>query len=174
MINDEIREITAKNLDIEYDEIKFLIAEYIDAYTCDDKEVCDYIRNHFDWLAECAEGPCFTTYKSVAKRLTNDYPAMLSNNLRYIVLNDETGMSRVTHVLKTNAPKTDVNTLIDTINYLRKQNENDVPNFTDSITNKGYVCEYITDHQRISLYDTSGSWLESVYPEIEEIYTIKD
>jgi len=94
--------------------------------------------------------------------------------LRFIGLNNGTQMGDELIIFKTNAPAEELKKLekISCEACADGRNE-DVPIWSDVLTEKGYICEYENQHQHISPYGSSKSWQEENYPGIE-IYTIEN
>lgn len=94
---------------------------------------------------------------------------------RLVTLSDGTGMGDDLMVFKTNAPSSrlkELETLCCQI-YESKE-EADIPIWSDVLEKEGYVFTCIAEHQHITAYSTSESWLEEKFPGIKEHYVIEN
>lgn len=96
--------------------------------------------------------------------------------MRLITLMDGTGMGDQLIVFKTNAPVEELKELecISCQVYLDGKDSEDVPIWTNVLTEKGYIFEYVDEHQHITAYGSSTDWLDDKYPEIDEHYIIEN
>ena len=97
-------------------------------------------------------------------------------NTRRIGLNEGTGMGDILYIFDTNAPKEELKELekVSCEAYISGNGEEDVPIWADVLSDKGYIFNWVADHQHISPYGDSKSWKENNYPEVTEIYTIEN
>lgn len=96
--------------------------------------------------------------------------------MRLIALSDGSGMGDMVIVFNTNAPIEELNNLEQICNdiYANDGNSEDIPIWSDVLNNKGYIFEYVDEHQHITPYGTSSDWLKSNYPQINEHYKIEN
>jgi len=95
---------------------------------------------------------------------------------RLITLTDGTGMGGTEIIFKTNAPAEELKELERISNniYANGVDEEDVPIWANVLVDKGYVFDYVNEHQHITAFGTSTDWLEKEYPQIKEHYRIED
>lgn len=95
---------------------------------------------------------------------------------RWITLSDGSGMGDTLIVFKTNAPVEELKNLEKISNDLYKNGGSyeDIPIWAEVLTKKGYIFEYIDEHQHITAFETSTEWLEKKYPQILEHYIIEN
>lgn len=96
-------------------------------------------------------------------------------NERLITLTDGLTMGDMTIVFRTNAPVEVLKELEKVSNavYLNSGSEEDVPIWAEVLKNKGYVFDYLDEHQHITAFGTSSEWLRENYPQITEHYCIE-
>ena len=95
---------------------------------------------------------------------------------RMITLTDGTCMGDIIIVFSTNAPVEELKALEKISNdvYINGGEAEDVPIWTDVLKEKGYIFEYLDEHQHITPMGTSKEWLEEKYPSIKEHYLIQN
>ena len=100
----------------------------------------------------------------------------LTGDERLITLADGTTMGDMMIVFRTNAPVDELKELEKVSNdvYLNSGGEEDVPIWAEVLKNKGYVFDYVDEHQHITAFETSSEWLEKEYPRIAEHYCIEN
>ena len=99
------------------------------------------------------------------------------NKCRLIALTDRTGMGGSVIIFKTNAPIEELKELERISNkvYISgSKNGEDVPIWADVLVNKGYIFDYVDEHQHITPCGTSTDWLSEKYPQTKERYIIDD
>ena len=96
--------------------------------------------------------------------------------MRLVTLTDGTGMGDELLVFKTDAPVEELKELerISCQAYIDGGEYEDVPIWTDVLTDKGYMFECIASHPHITPFATSSKWLENNYPNITERYVIEN
>ena len=82
------------------------------------------------------------------------------NKLRPIALMDGTDMGGMTIVFNTNAPDKE-------LKKLEKI-------WKSVLESKGYVFDYVDEHNHITAFGTSSAWLREKYPKITECYCIEN
>ena len=102
----------------------------------------------------------------------------MSEKLRKIVLVDGTTMGDCAIVFNTNAPVKLLKDLekksCDVYKKFGPEAYNKVPNWAEVCFKKGYTFEFVGDHQHVTAYGTSRSWLEENYPDVTEKYVIEN
>lgn len=95
---------------------------------------------------------------------------------RLIALSDGSGMGDVMIVFKTNAPIEELKELNKISNdiYINGGDAEDVPIWANILTDKGYVFDYVDEHQHITPFKTSEEWLKEKYPQITEHYCVEN
>ena len=95
---------------------------------------------------------------------------------RLISLTDGTGMGDMVIIFETNAPAKELKELerISCEVYLNSGDYEDVPIWAKVLTEKGYVFDYVAEHQHITAHGTSQDWLENKYSSITEHYVIEN
>ena len=95
---------------------------------------------------------------------------------RLIALFDGTTMGDEVIVFETNAPVVVLKVLekISCDVYINGGDYDDVPIWSEVLTEKGYVCTYVSEHQYITPFITAGDWLKHVYPDVSEYYVIEN
>lgn len=95
---------------------------------------------------------------------------------RFITLTDGTDMGGMVIVFKTNAPIEELKELEKVSNavYLNGGDVEDVPIWAEVLKNKGYVFDYVDEHEHITAFGTSRDWLEEKYSHVTEHYTIEN
>lgn len=93
---------------------------------------------------------------------------------RFITLTDGTDMGGMVIVFKTNAPIEELKELERVSNavYINGGDMEDVPIWANVIIDKGYVFDYVDEHEHITVLGTSREWLKEEYPQITEHYCI--
>lgn len=81
---------------------------------------------------------------------------------RLITFSDGDGMGDFQYVARTNAPA----------KVLKDMGQCDSI-WADVLNSKGYDFEIIDEHQHVTAYSTSKSWLEEKYSQIAEFYTVE-
>lgn len=96
------------------------------------------------------------------------------NKQRLISLTDGTDMGGMVIVFKTNAPSEELKELEKISNdiYINGGEEEDVPIWKNVLEEKGYVFDYVDEHEHVTAFRTSSDWLEEEYPQIAEHYCI--
>lgn len=97
-------------------------------------------------------------------------------NKRLITLSDGSGMGDMVIVFETNAPVEELKELerISCEVYINGGEDEDVPIWADILTQKGYIFDYVAEHQHITPRGDSETWLENKYPQITEHYEIEN
>lgn len=100
----------------------------------------------------------------------------ITNNTRLITLCDGTGMGDSLIIFETNAPVEELKELekISCQVYINGGDYEDIPIWAEVLIQKGYVFNCVEQHQHVTAYGTSTTWLENKYPEIKEHYTIEN
>lgn len=95
---------------------------------------------------------------------------------RLITLTDGTDMGGMIIVFKTNAPIEELKELVKISNdiYINNGNEEDVPIWKNVLEEKGYVFDYVDEHEHVTAFRTSFDWLKEQYPQITEHYCIEN
>lgn len=95
---------------------------------------------------------------------------------RLISLSDGTSMGDLVIIFETDAPVEELKTLekISCDVYINGGYSEDIPIWADILRAKGYVFDYVDEHQHVSVYRTSSEWIENKYPQIEEHYYIEE
>ena len=93
---------------------------------------------------------------------------------RLITLTDGTDMGGMIFVFKTNAPIEKLKELEKISNdvYINGDDEEDVPIWANALEEKGYACDYVDEHEHVTVFETSSDWLKEEYPQIKEHYRI--
>ena len=93
---------------------------------------------------------------------------------RVITLTDGTDMGGMIIVFRTNAPIEELKELEKVSNavYINGGAYEDVPIWAEVLKNKGYVFDYVDEHEHITALGTSSDWLEKKYSHVTEHYTI--
>lgn len=101
---------------------------------------------------------------------------MSTRYTRLITLTDGTDMGSTIIVFKTNAPIEELKKLEIQSNdiYINGGDEEDIPIWSQVIKGKGYVFDYVDEHQHVTAYGTSTEWLKEKYPQIIEHYCIEN
>lgn len=97
-------------------------------------------------------------------------------DVRYITLSDGTGMGDELIIFKTDAPAEELKNLErrSCQVYLDGGSSEDIPIWSEVITEKGYLFEYVDSHVHVSPYNTSGEWIKKNYLGIAENYVIEN
>ena len=95
---------------------------------------------------------------------------------RLITLTDGTGMGGITIVFKTNAPIEELKELEKISNevYLNNGDEDDIPDWSTVLEEKGYTFEFVDECMNVEIGGTADEWLVEDYPMIQEHYVIDD
>lgn len=98
------------------------------------------------------------------------------NNTRLITLSDGTGMGDSLIIFETNAPVEELKELerISCQVYIDGGDYENVPIWAEVLTKKGYIFDCIDQHQHVTAYGNSTTWLENKYPKVKESYTIEN
>ena len=100
----------------------------------------------------------------------------LTGDDRLIALADGSTMGDMMIVFATNAPIEELKELEKISNdiYINGGDQEDVPIWAEVLKNKGYVFDYVDEHQHITALGISSEWLEKDYPQITEHYCIEN
>lgn len=93
---------------------------------------------------------------------------------RLITLTNGTDMGGTIIVFKTNAPVEELKELEKISNdiYINGGDDEDVPIWSNVLTDKGFSFDYVDDYQHVTTFGTSTEWLKNRYPQITEHYYI--
>lgn len=96
--------------------------------------------------------------------------------LRHITLSDGSCMNNTLYVISTDAPISELKMLeeMSCKVYSDGGDEDELPIWQDVLEEKGYSFTYIDEHQHITAYNSSRSWIEEEYPDITEHYVIEN
>lgn len=100
----------------------------------------------------------------------------MANENRLVTLTDGTAMGDSVLVFETNAPVSELKELerISCRVYIDGGDYEDVPIWARVLNEKGYIFNCIDEHQHVTAYGNSGTWLEDKYSQIKEHYVIEN
>lgn len=96
--------------------------------------------------------------------------------IRTIALSDGTTMWDELIIFETNAPIELLKELekVSCQLYANGGDYEDIPNWSKTINDKGYLFDYVDSHTHINQFSTSNEWLCENYPKISEHYIIEN
>lgn len=97
-------------------------------------------------------------------------------NRRFIGVSNGSSMAGTMIIYETDAPATELKELEEKTNRINMDENSyeDVSNWFEPLKSKGYVFNYVAEHDHVSPYGTSKMWLENIYSDIQELYYIEN